>query len=228
MIREKIGERGILFTFQEGDSAFSQDTCVYLIDAGDKLFLCDTHVGPESMEAVKGYINAQRLGDKEIIVFNSHGDWDHIWGNCAFPNSVIIAHESCRQRMLESGESDLEKYKGKFHDGTFKLKLPNLTFDSRLKFEEYDIEFIYAPGHTADSAICYDRKDFVLFVGDLVEYPYPYLSYDDLEVYIKSLEYIKSIGARFILCGHSGRVDENLINENIAFIKTHMEHSNSL
>lgn len=219
----KIGKRGVFFTFQEGDSAFSQDTSVYLINAGDKLFLCDTHVGPKSMEAVKEYINAQGLRDKESIVFNSHGDWDHIWGNCAFPNSTIIAHESCRQRILESGELDLEKYKGKYHDGSFKLKLPNLTFDSRLNFEDYGIEFIYAPGHTVDSAICYDKKDSVLFVGDLVEHPYPYLSYDDLEAFIKSLEYIKNLGARIILCGHSGRVDEDLINENMAFIKSHMK-----
>jgi len=232
MIIEKIGIRGTVFTFQEGDSAFSQDTSVYLIDAGEKLFLCDTHVGPKSMEVVKEHIDTQGLREKEIIVFNSHSDWDHIWGNCAFPDSTIIAHESCRQRIEERGEYDLEKYEGKFHDGTFKLKLPNLTFDNRLKFEEHDIEFIYAPGHTVDSAICYDRKDSVLFVGDLVEYPNPYLNYDDLGAYIKSLEYIKSLGAKIILCGHSGKVDENLINENIAFIteltrpKTSMDSAN--
>lgn len=219
----KIGKRGTFFTFQEGDSAFSQDTSVYLIDAGDKLFLCDTHVGPKSMDMIKEYIDAQGLGDKEIIVFNSHGDWDHIWGNCAFPNAAIIAHESCRQRIMESGERDLERFKGKYHDGSFKLKLPNLTFDSRLSFDDYGIEFIYAPGHTADSAICYDKRDSVLFVGDLVEHPYPYLSYDDLEAYIKSLEYIKGIGARTVLCGHSGKADEKLINENIAYIEEQMK-----
>lgn len=227
MIIEKVGNRGTIFMFQEGDTAFSQDTYVYLIDAGEKLFLCDTHVGPKSMEIVKDYINSQGLGNKELIVFNSHGDWDHIWGNCAFPNEIIIAHESCRHRMLENGEKDLEKFKGKYHDGSFGLKLPNLTFDSRLKFEEYDIEFMYAPGHTVDSAICYDKKDSVLFVGDLVEHPYPYLNYDDLEAYISSLEYIKSIGAQTVLCGHSGKADENLINKNIAFIKTRMEQSNN-
>lgn len=223
MVIEKIGKRGVLFTFQEGDSAFSQDTCVYLIDSGDKLFLCDTHVGPKSMETVKAYINEQGLGSKEIIVFNSHGDWDHIWGNCAFPNSIIIAHESCRKRLMESGEKDLEKFKDKFHDGSFGLKLPNLTFDSRLSFEDYGIEFIYAPGHTVDSAICYDKKDSVLFVGDLVEYPEPYLQYEDLETYIKSLEYIKSIKAETFISGHSGVVYEDLINENISFILRQMK-----
>lgn len=220
---EKVGSRGTLFKFNEKDSAFPQDTYVYLIDAGEKLFLCDTHVGPKSMETVKEYLDAQGLGSKEIIVFNSHGDWDHIWGNCAFPNAAIIAHESCRQRIMENGERDLEKFKGKYHDGSFKLKLPNLTFDSRLSFDDYGIEFIYAPGHTADSAICYDKRDYVLFVGDLVEHPYPYFSYDDLEAYIKSLEYIKGIGARTVLCGHSGSVDEKLINENIAYIKERMK-----
>jgi len=213
---EKISKRGTLFTFQEGDSLFSQDTCVYIIDTGDKLFLCDTHVGPKSMAVVKDYINAEGLGNKEVIVFNSHGDWDHIWGNCAFPDSTIIAHDSY-------GEKDLERFKGKYNDGSFGLKLPNLTFDSRLSFEDYGIEFIYAPGHTVDSAICYDKKDSVLFVGDLIEDPEPYLQYENLEVYIKSLEYIKSIKADVVICGHSGIVDEDLINENISYIKKQMK-----
>jgi len=220
---EKISKRGTLFTFQEGDSLFTQDTCVYLINTGEKLFLCDTHVGPKSMAVVKDYINAEGLGDKEVIVFNSHGDWDHIWGNCAFPDSTIIAHDSCRRRILENGEKDLERFKGKYHDGSFELKLPNLTFDSRLNFEDYGIEFIYAPGHTVDSAICFDREDSVLFAGDLIEDPEPYLQYENLEVYIKSLEYIKSIKAGTVISGHSGIVDEDLINENISYIKKQMK-----
>jgi len=220
---ERIAKRGTLFTFQEGDSLFSQDTSVYLIDVGDKLFLCDTHVGPKSMAIVKDHINAEGLENKEIIVFNSHGDWDHIWGNCAFPDSTIIAHESCRRRIIEYGEKDLERFKDKYHDGSFGLKLPNLTFDSRLSFEDYGIEFIYAQGHTVDSAICYDKEDSVLFVGDLIEYPEPYLQYENLQEYINTLEYIKSKKADVIICGHSGIVDDNLINENIDFIKRQMK-----
>lgn len=220
---ERIAKRGTLFTFQEGDSLFSQDTCVYLINTGEKLFLCDTHVGPKSMAVVKDYINAEGLGNKEVIVFNSHSDWDHIWGNCAFPDSIIIAHDSCKRRIAEDGEKALERFKGKYHDGSFGLKLPNLTFDSRLSFEDCGIEFIYAPGHTVDSAICYDREDSVLFVGDLVEYPEPYLQYENLQVYIKSLEYIKSIKADIVISGHSGIVNEDLINENINYIKKQMK-----
>jgi len=216
---ERIGKRGTLLTFQEGDSLFSQDTCVYLINTEDKLFLCDTHVGPKSMDIVKDYINAEGLGNKEIIVFNTHSDWDHIWGNCAFPDSIIIAHDSCRRIILENGEKELERYKGIYHDGSFGLKLPNLTFDSKLRFEDYGIEFIYAPGHTVDSAICYDKIDSVLFVGDLVEYPEPYLQYENLEEYIKTLECIKSIKADTVISGHSGIVNEDLINENISFIR---------
>lgn len=210
MVIKEIGSRGVILTFED-------DISIYLVHTEHRFFLCDTHLGPISMDCVKQYISAE-LNKKEIIVFNSHSDWDHIWGNCAFADAIIVGHESCRKRMHERGELELEKF-AKYHNGTIELKLPNLTFDHRIVFEEDGIEFIYAPGHTIDSAVCFDRKDSVLFVGDLVEYPIPYLDFHDLEAFIKALEFIKGFPARVKISAHSGIIDEKLIDDNIAYIK---------
>lgn len=59
------------------------------------------------MEIVKEYIKAN-LPEKEILVFNSHADWDHIWGNCAFEGVTIIGHEKTRTRMQEIGEFEVK------------------------------------------------------------------------------------------------------------------------
>lgn len=209
MIIREIGNRGVVFTFEDNIS-------VYLIKADNRLFLCDTHLGPISMECIKKYISSQ-VNNKEIIIFNSHSDWDHIWGNCAFRDAVIIAHETCRKRMHEIGGFDLERLT-EFHNGTIDLKLPNLTFSNKIRFEEDEVEFIYAPGHTIDSAVCLDGKDSVLFVGDLVEHPIPYLDYYDLEVYIKTLKFIRDFPARVKISSHSGTVDNSLIDSNIEYI----------
>jgi len=206
----KVGNRGVIFTFEDNIS-------VYLICADNYWFLCDTHLGPLSMECIKQYIAAQ-ANNKEIIMFNSHSDWDHIWGNCAFPDRIIIGHEMCRKRMREIGRFDLARLT-QYHNGSINLVLPNVTFSERILFEENEVEFIYAPGHTIDSAVCFDRKDSVLFVGDLVEYPIPYLDFDDLKTYIKTLDFIKSFPARVKVSSHSGIIDNNLIDSNIAYIK---------
>lgn len=206
----KVGSRGVIITFED-------DIRVYLIQADKKWFLCDTHLGPQSMEYIYKYISKQS-NEKEVIVFNSHSDWDHIWGNCSFQGGIIIGHETCRKRMSEIGEFDLARLSG-YHCGTIKLVLPNLTFNDKIIFPEDEIEFIYAPGHTIDSSICFDKKDSVLFVGDLVESPIPYLDFIDLEVYTKTLDFIKNFPARIKVSSHSGIIDNGLIERNIAYIK---------
>jgi cyclase len=207
----KTGSRGVVFTFDD-------DIAVYLIQTDTYWFLCDTHLGPQSMEIVKQYI-AEQANDKAVIVFNSHSDWDHIWGNCAFPGAFIIGHETCRKRMQEIGEFELASLRQQ-HRGNIKLVLPNVTFSDRLLFADEEIEFLYAPGHTVDSAICFDRKDSVLYVGDLVEQPIPYLDFYDLTTYIDTLEFIKSFPAKLKLSAHSGIIDNALIERNITYITT--------
>lgn len=207
----KAGNRGVIFTFED-------DIAVYLIQTATYWFLCDTHLGPQSMQTIKKYI-AEQANNKAVIVFNSHSDWDHIWGNCAFPGALIIGHETCRKRMREIGEFELESLREQ-HRGNIELVPPNVTFSDRLLFADEEIEFIYAPGHTVDSAVCFDRKDSVLYVGDLVEQPIPYLDYHDLATYISTLEFIKDFPAKIKLSAHSGIVDNSLIKRNIAYITT--------
>ena len=120
--------------------------------------------------------------------------------------------------MKEIGQFDLERLT-KYHCGNVQLMLPNVTFSERLTFAEDDIEFIYAPGHTIDSSICFDRKDSVLFIGDLVEDPIPYLDFNDLETYLKTLAFIKNFPAKIKISSHSGIIDQGLIDRNITYIQ---------
>jgi len=206
----KVGSRGVSFTFED-------DITVYLIQADKKWFLCDTHLGPQSMECIKNYMNVV-ADHKEVVVFNSHSDWDHIWGNCSFQEGIIIGHETCRNRMKEIGQFDLTRLT-EYHCGIIKLVLPNLTFSDKIIFAEDEIEFLYAPGHTIDSAVCFDRKDSVLFVGDLVEDPIPYLDFSDLGTYLKTLEFIKNFPAKVKISSHSGIINNRLIERNSTYIK---------
>lgn len=209
MVIQDLGTRCVLFTFDDQIS-------ICLIRGSNRVYLCDTHLGPDSMECVKEYIATHHDG-KEIIVFNTHSDWDHVWGNCAFPGAIIIGHQQCRERLREIGPFDLE-HMASYHRGAVELILPNLTFSEKMIFEEDDIEFIHMPGHTVDSAVCFDRRDSVLFVGDLVEDPIPYLDYRDLQTYITTLQKIKEIPAAIKISAHSGIIDTPLIVKNMNYI----------
>lgn len=214
---QQIGTRGTLFTFED-------ETAVYLINTDHRLFLCDTHCGPLSMDPIKQYIAEQGLAHKELFIFNTHSDWDHIWGNCAFDDVFIIGHTTCRQRMEERSDQ-LKMIPSEYQKGAVEIRLPNLTFDNTLTFEDDNIVFSYAPGHTVCSSICLDRKDSVAFVGDLVERPLPYVLYHDLKQFIASLEKIKHLSAQTIISAHSGIVTETLIDENIMFLQKIMERA---
>ncbi len=75
----EVGNRGVIFQYKD-------QNLVYLIKGTKRLYLCDTHLGPKSMEAVKGYLQDNNLTNRELIIFNSHSDYDHNWGNCAYKN----------------------------------------------------------------------------------------------------------------------------------------------
>lgn len=219
---QNIGSRGVLFTFGEGDAPFEYSTSVYLINSGKRIFLCDTHTGPKSMEIIKKYISDNGWDDKELIVFNSHSDYDHIWGNCAFEKATIIGHEKAKERMQERGKYDLDRMR-RFHNGKIDLRLPDRTFESILSFEGDEIDFVYAPGHTIDSSICIDKKDSVIYAGDLIEYPLPIVNHHDLYSFLKSLEKIKDYSAAVILSSHSGIVSEELLRGNTEYIRGLLE-----
>ena len=207
---EQIGERGRLLTFDDGIS-------LYLISGRHLHLLCDTHLGPISMNDVCEILPVSPVNHR-LLIFNSHSDWDHIWGNSVFKDHLIIGHESCRQRMLERGAFDLAQNATQKR-GDVVLTPPNLTFSDRLTLEDEEIVFWYAPGHTVDSSVCYDTVDKVLYLGDLVEDPIPYLDAYDLDQYIDTLTSLLDHPARILVSAHSGLVTKDLIKRNIGYIR---------
>src|SRR6056297_801677 len=213
MLKEikEIGQRGVIFQYED-------QNLVYLIKGDKRLYLCDTHLGNKSMQVVKDYINDKGYQDKELVIFNSHSDYDHIWGNGVFADNLIIAHQSALDRFKIRGEYDLEM-KNDFKNGEVKLAQPNLTFVDRLYFADDEIEFVYAPGHTIDSAICIDKKDSTVYVGDLVETPIPMIFWEDLDGFIKTLKYLKNIQPKRYIASHSGIVNKKDINGNLDYLQ---------
>jgi len=213
----KIGKRGVLFTFEDGDSPIGCDTSVYLVLGDKRAYLCDTFLGPQWMDVIKLYLRDTHY-EGRLVVFNSHSDFDHVWGNGAFEDSNILAHTLTRKRMKERWEFDYSKF-SRFRRDEVSMRLPNITFNDGLFFEDDGIEFRHAPGHTVCSSICLDWQESVLFAGDLLEEPVPVTLWGDLVTFTETLKSLRDLNFSTVISAHSGVVGPELCDRNIEYIK---------
>ncbi|MHA1910542.1 MAG: MBL fold metallo-hydrolase [Candidatus Kariarchaeaceae archaeon] len=213
----KVGKRGFVVSFE--NDYIGDTTNVYVINTEETIFVCDTFLGSNSMEKV---VNYEELKDefkkKKIIVFNSHFDWDHIWGNNYFKDDMIISHEKCKENMIEYGEEGLEKH-GEQKEGEVELVFPKITFSDKLVFEKEGVEFFHTPGHTSGSSSCYDKIDQVLFVGDNLEKPIPYLNVAPIDDYLVSLKKYAIIQVKEFIPGHGEIATSELLDKNLAYLE---------
>ena len=216
---ETIGQRGILFTFAELLEKHGCLTSVYVIVSTERFFCCDTYIGCSYMEQIRQYLRLQH-GEKQFVVFNSHYHWDHVWGNAAFSDSLLISSAKTHQILAQRGAADLHRLSSDFPPAAASLLLPQATFSDRLSFPADGVEFFVSPGHTTDSASCYDHREQTLFVGDNLELPAP--SYDDpgdLPSYLETLAAYKRRAPRTLVLSHGGVQPPSLLDENSAVLQ---------
>ncbi len=212
---QRIAERGHLFTWED---PYLCNT--YAIDAPTHTFIVDTYLGPDPMREVKEALISLGVEGKPFIVFNTHADYDHIWGNQAFAESTIITHDSSLRRIQVQGEEGFRSYREHMR-GEVKLTPPNLVFRKRIAFPQDGVEIFHTPGHTGDSCSLYDRADKVLLTGDNLESPYPYINLLNLKEYTQSLEEYTKLDARWMIPGHDPPQDSRaLLDQNLSYIRS--------
>lgn len=211
---KEIGQRGLILSF---DPMEEWITNIYICFAKNHTYLVDTYCGPDTMVPVKDLIR-QQAGDKPLVVVNTHFHWDHIWGNCAFPEETIIAHEMCRTLADKNWDQQIAQNQ-QFQIGKVVKHLPTKLIKESWKDPLDEVQIIHTPGHTIDSISFHDLKDGVLFVGDNVEYPLPYVESPDLDQYIRTLNHYLAMDYRFMISGHSEFTDDDLIHENIRYLE---------
>ena len=210
----RLGERNLTIAFLEPFY-----TTVHLIFCDHRVYVCDTFLGPDSMKDIAKIIKDNGHQDKPIVVFNSHADWDHVWGNCFFEDAMILSHRECKTRMVAEWEDEMKKNQ-ESQRGTVILTPPTTVFDTNYIFEDDGIEFFHTPGHTIDSSSCYDHREKILFVGDNVESNAPYVNSLDFDTYISTLEgYLARDWTHFIPGHDPVQTDDTLIRSNLDYLK---------
>lgn len=180
----------------------------------------DTLIRPEDMAPVRDLLG--RHGRPTLVV-NTHADWDHTWGNAAFPDTPIIAHRLCRAEMLTKGQRTLTEKRVKeperFRDVA--IMPPTITF---AEFMDIDLGGLtlsvhHLPGHTVDEAVVHLPEAGFLFAGDAAEWPIPTTDEGPLRPWADALRrWAARDDVRAVIPSHGPVGDAQLLRDNAAYL----------
>lgn len=113
-----------------------------------------------------------RTEHRVSTLINTHHHGDHTHGNYLLDDAVIVAHDRCRELIVEHG---ITHYEGVFEVeewGELRPRAPELTFSDAITLHVGDIraELYYAgvAAHTTNDIVVWLPEQSVLFTGDLV------------------------------------------------------------
>lgn len=219
MHRERVSEN--VYWFQS--DVYAQVTAGVI--AGPQwAVVIDTLALPDETLGMREYVEHE-LGVPVRYVINTHYHADHTWGNCFFPGATIIAHERCRELLIERGIPSLEAAtKQNPALKQVKIVLPHMTFSHggmTLKIGKKNLTISAALGHSDDGISVLVEEDRVLFAGDAFM-PIPYIVDGNVDDIIASIKRIGRMGLENIVQGHGdiilrGEI-EAAVKENLNYI----------
>ena len=219
MHRERVSEN--VYWFQS--DVYAQVTAGVI--AGPQWsVVIDTLALPDETLGIREFVEHE-LGVPVRYVINTHYHADHTWGNCFFPGATIIAHERCRDLLIERGVPSLETAtKQNPALRQVKIVLPHMTFshgEMTLKVGKKNLVLSAALGHSDDGISVLVEEDRVLFAGDAFM-PIPYIVDGNVDDIIASIKRIGRMGLENIVQGHGdiilrGEI-EAAVKENLNYI----------
>lgn len=176
----------------------------YFVVGEDKVCVIDTMNGFNDLKKV-----VREVTDKPIVVVNTHGHPDHIFGNVYFDEALIDSKD------LELAESFVDEPEFKEACDKYGFKMP--PFKTVKEGDVIDIggrtlEVFEIPGHTPGSIVLLLREDRILFTGDAINH-HLWMQLDGcstLNEYVKALDNIMFLEDRAdrILHGHARDFDD--------------------
>lgn len=208
--------------FRAGDEV---DTTVLITTR--YVVLIDTMTTPELARDIVQAL-APELATRQLLVVNTHADWDHAWGNALFagPSSAfpapIIGHALTRARLLAAETRDYlaERQTSEPRLASVTLVPPTITFIDTLSIDGGDLtlELIPTPGHTPDHVAVWLPELRLLLAGDAAEHPFPHIANAaDLPILRASLQKLAALDPALVIPCHGGTTAPDLIARNLAY-----------
>ncbi len=182
-----------------------EEVISYLIVGGQRALLFDTGIGVGNIRKV-----VSQLTSLPVTVLNSHTHYDHVGGNADF--SEILGVDSDYSRKNAAGAANAyaagdalapDRLCGPLPQGvqreTYKIRPWTITRTvhdgEQLDLGGRTLEVLLTPGHTPDSLMLLDRKNRLLFTGDMFYRGpiYLYVPETDIAAYQKSIARVAAL-----------------------------------
>ncbi len=209
--------------------------CGALVDAfivvgARYVVLVDTLINPRTAAALLDIAREYLRGGRQLLVVNTHADWDHCWGNQIFdgpgalhPAPIVASRRCAEQFRAPEAASFLKEMQGRepARFGEVRLAPPAVLFDERLAIDGGDLtlELFATPGHSPDHVAIVIPEIGLLLAGDAAEAPFPFArSAETLPALRDSLARMAALApARALYCHAPVTVGPRLLRDNIAY-----------
>ena len=176
-------------------------------------------------------------GNPVHTLINTHHHGDHTNGNYLFDSATIVAHERCREAILEDGKEGIKRLQsaGIFVNpdggpdwGDIEPAPPFLTYTEGITVFVDDLrcEVSYAgtPAHTTNDSVIWIPERRVLFAGDLVfNGGTPFLLMGSVAGALEAVADLKKFSAETIVPGHGGVAGPQLIDDVLEYLNFVMD-----
>ncbi|GCF11060.1 MBL fold metallo-hydrolase [Dictyobacter arantiisoli] len=212
----------------------------YLIITDHFILCCDTLLCPEDKEILLASVRDELRAGRQLLLFNSHADWDHTWGNGSFvpdpsnpahaalppdkllsQGALIIGHERCAERLLsEANQQFLRSYQQRyvlFQNVT--LHPPDITFQQQIVLHGGDLtlHIQHSPGHCVEHSTIWIPELRILLAFDCAEQPFPTI--EDPHALRTTLERLQKLHPQIVLCSHGKSVQPQILAQNLAYLR---------
>ncbi len=208
---------------------------VYVVITDRYLVVLDTLLCPEDMATLMQTVQAEQAG-RQLLVVNSHADWDHAWGNSYFTGEraapiISHAHGVTRLRSDEARTelADFQKRYSLFQQVV--LTPATLTFTQQFTIYGGDltIELLAAPGHHSDHIAAWLPELRLLLAFDAVESPLPIIeNAQATPAMFATLQHFLSLEPQYVLCSHGKTTGVETVKRNLAYLQEIEQHSRIL
>ena len=222
MQHERIAEN--VYFFQS--ELYAQVTAG-VIAGPDAAVLIDTLALPEETRQLRRFIERELQVPVRYII-NTHYHADHSWGNCFFPEAIVVAHSRCYDLLDTRGRAALDAEKKENAQlREVDIVLPSATFEKgelTLQLGKKTLNVFPLPGHSPDAIAVLVEEDRVLFCGDTFM-ALPTIVDGDIDEMTASLKKIMKMSLENLIPGHGEIV---LRGEIEAAIKSNLDYLNKL
>lgn len=160
-------------------------------------------------------------------LINTHHHGDHTHGNYLFRDSTIVAHELCREAVLEAGLPRPDNTIGMLFPnvdwGDLELAAPTMTYQDKMTLyvEDLRLELIFmGPAHTTNDTVVWLPDQKLLFSGDLIfNEGTPFVVMGSVAGSLVALDRLKALGAETIVPGHGPVCGPELFDPTEAYLQ---------